>query len=192
MRLFGGLYQRVLMWSRHRHAPRYLFALSFAESSFFPIPPDVMLAPMALAKPERAWYFALLTTLASVAGGIAGYLIGMFALDWATPLLQQAGYFEKFVRVGTWFDRWGFWVVFAAGFSPIPYKLFTITAGAVGMSLPVFALASFISRGARFFLIAGLIRAGGPQLEARLLTYIDRIAIGLIVVAGIAWLVLRH
>lgn len=192
MRLFGGLYQRVLGWSRHRHAPRYLFALSFSESSFFPIPPDVMLAPMALAQPQRAWTYAFITTLASVAGGVAGYLIGMFALDWATPLLQQAGYYEKFLRVGGWFDEWGFWVVFIAGFSPIPYKLFTITAGAVGMSLPLFALASFISRGARFFLIAGLIRAGGPELEAQLLKYIDRIAIGLVVLAGLAWLVLRH
>ena len=98
MRLFSSLYERVMRWSRHPHAPRYLAVLSFAESSFFPIPPDVMLAPMALANPARAWRLAALTTAASVIGGLAGYLIGLFAFDMVEPLLHSAGYFPKYLQ----------------------------------------------------------------------------------------------
>ena len=192
MRIFGGLYKRVLSWSRHPRAPSYLAGLSFAESSFFPIPPDVMLAPMALARPDRAWWFAFITTAASVAGGVAGYFIGLFAFEQVLPFLKDIGYYEKYLTVREWFDEWGFWAIFVAGFSPVPYKLFTITAGAVSMSLPVFVLASFIARGARFYLVAGLIRAGGPELEEKLLRNIDRLAIIGIVVLVVGYLLLKH
>lgn len=184
MTLFRGLYDRVLEWSRHPHAERYLAGLSFAESSFFPIPPDVMLAPMTLAKPSRAWRFALLTTVASVAGGIAGYAIGYFALTHAEPLILDLGYGDAYDTVKGWFAEWGFWAVFIAGFSPVPYKLFTIAAGAVAMPLAPFALASTVGRGARFFLVAGLIKAGGPEFEAKLRRHIDLITI-VTVVAGV-------
>ena len=191
MPVLGGLYQRVLGWSRHRHAPRYLAGLSFAESSFFPIPPDVMLAPMTLAQPRKAWRFALLTTVASVLGGLAGYAIGYYALEWVTPWLRELGYYDGYMTVREWFDRWGFLAIFIAGFSPVPYKLFTITAGAVAMSLPLFAVASFVGRGARFYLVAGLIRAGGEELEQRILHHIDRLAIAVVVLGAIAYWLLK-
>ncbi|MEJ2395819.1 MAG: DedA family protein, partial [Candidatus Thiodiazotropha sp.] len=144
MRLFSSLYSRTMQWSRHPHAPRYLAGLSFAESSFFPIPPDVMLAPMSLASPKRAWYFAALTTLASVLGGMLGYVIGHFAFDLIQPYLHEWGYWQAYQRTQLWFDEWGFWAIFLAGFSPIPYKVFTITAGVISMALLPFLLASAV------------------------------------------------
>lgn len=176
MRLFSALYDRVMSWSRHRHAPWYLGGLSFAESSFFPIPPDVMLAPMCMAQPAKAWRFALLTTVASVAGGVFGYLIGMFAFDLIEPLVGVGGrYHETFQEGKDWFDRWGVWAVFIAGFSPIPYKIFTITAGVLSMSIVPFIVASAVGRGSRFFLVAGLMAWGGEAMERRLRQYVDTI-----------------
>jgi membrane protein YqaA with SNARE-associated domain len=126
MRIFSALYERTMTWAAHRHAPWYLGGLSFAESSFFPIPPDVMLAPMSLARTDRAWWYATLTTVASVVGGLFGYLIGMLAIDAVLPLLVDAGYGSRYDQAIAWFAEWGVWVVFIAGFSPIPYKLFTM------------------------------------------------------------------
>jgi membrane protein YqaA with SNARE-associated domain len=190
MALFEGLYHRVLGWSRHRHATAYLAGLSFAESSFFPIPPDVMLAPMTLAQPERAWRLAAITTLASVVGGVLGYLIGMFALSWVLPIIVDHGYEHYYELSKAWFETWGVLAVFIAGFSPIPFKVFTITAGAVSMSMPLFVLASLVGRGARFFLVAGLIRWGGARFEARLRQNIDRVAIvgTILAVVALWWL----
>jgi membrane protein YqaA with SNARE-associated domain len=173
MRLFGPLYDRVLGWAAHPKARWYLGGLSFAESSFFPVPPDVMLAPMALARPVDAWRLAFLTTLTSVAGGVLGYAIGYFALDLVEPWMVAGGYWEGYLEVRGWFQTWGFWAVLAAGFSPIPYKLFTIAAGALGMFLPAFVIASFIGRGGRFFLVAGLIRWGGAPMEAQLRRHVE-------------------
>ena len=184
MRLFSKLYDRVMSWSRHRHAQWYLGGLSFAESSFFPIPPDVMLAPMSMAQPARAWRFALLTTLASVAGGMLGYAIGMFAFDLIQPFVGEGGrYQDAFEHGKQWFDRWGVWAVFLAGFSPIPYKIFTITAGVLSMAFVPFVIASAVGRGARFFLVAALMAWGGEPMERRLRQYVDTmgwIMIGLI------------
>ncbi len=191
MGLFGALYTRVMRWSVHPHAPRYLAALSFAESSFFPVPPDVMLAPMALATPARAWRYAAITTLASVVGGLFGYLIGALALEAVLPLIQHAGYGPQYDLVQTWFQRWGFWALFAAGFSPIPYKLFTIASGAVSMALPPFVLASLLGRGMRFFLVAGLMVWGGAPMQRVLLQYVDRIGWALAALAAVAYLVFR-
>ncbi len=192
MALFSSLYDRVMAWSQHRHAPRYLAALSFSESSFFPIPPDVMLLPMALARPQQAWRLAALTTAASVLGGMLGYLIGMFAFELVEPLMQRLGYFPRYLQVKDWFAAWGFWAVFLAGFSPIPYKLFTIAAGVIAMPLIPFLLASLFGRGARFFLVAALMVWGGEGMQARLRQYIDRVGwimvllvILVIVVAGL-------
>ena len=186
MRLFAPLYDRVMRWSRHRHAPRYLAGLSFAESSFFPIPPDVMLAPMALAAPARAWKFALLTTIASVIGGLFGYLIGVFAFELVEPLLQNAGYYDRYLQAREWFAEWGFWAIFLAGFSPIPYKIFTITAGVISMALMPFVMASLIGRGARFFLVAALMAWGGERVEQGLKQYVERIGwITVLLVIGV-------
>lgn len=173
MRLFSPLYAKAMRWARHPHAPWYLGGLSFAESSFFPVPPDVMLAPMSLAQPGRAWRFALLTTVTSVLGGVLGYLIGMLAFDMIEPLLADAGYHEKYLQARAWFDRWGFWAVFLAGFSPIPYKVFTITAGVIAMAFLPFVLASVVGRGARFFLVAALMVWGGERMERQLRRWVD-------------------
>jgi len=191
-RVFSRLLDLVLSWSRHPHASWYLGALSFAESSFFPVPPDVMLAPMVLARREHAWRYALLTTLMSVVGGLAGYLIGAYAIDWIMPWLVKFGYLGKFERAQTWFDAWGFWAILAAGFSPIPYKVFTIAAGAMSMVVLPFLLASIIGRGARFFLVAGLIYWGGEKFERQLKRYVDMIGWMVVVIIVILILVLRH
>lgn len=190
MRLFSALYERVMRWAAHRYAARYLAGLSFAESSFFPIPPDVMLAPMTLARPDRGWWLAGITTVASVAGGVLGYFIGWLAIEALEPVLQRAGYDEAYLLAREWFDRWGFWAVLVAGFSPIPYKVFTIAAGAMLMFLPGFVLASLLGRGARFFLVAGLIMWGGAPMERAIRKHVDLLGWITIValVAGYFWL----
>ena len=162
-------------WHGRGTAPWYLGSLSFAESSFFPIPPDVMLAPMCLATPARAWRLALLTTVTSVAGGLFGYLIGHYAFEAIEPMLQDSGYWHRYQTAVAWFERWGFWAVFVAGFSPIPYKMFTIAAGALSMALLPFTVASLIGRGARFYLVAGLMAWSGARMEAALHRYVDRL-----------------
>jgi membrane protein YqaA with SNARE-associated domain len=190
MRIFSRLYDWTLSLARHRHAERYLAALSFAESSFFPIPPDVMLAPMVLAAPARGMRYATVTTIASVVGGAAGYLIGLLALDAIMPLLERFGYLDVYARANAWFDDWGFLAILAAGFSPIPYKIFTIAAGALNMFFPGFIIASALGRGARFFLVAGIIRFGGPRMADGLRRYVDAlgwIVVALIVVAIVIW-----
>lgn len=194
MRLFGRLYDRVLAWSAHRHAERYLAALSFAESSFFPIPPDVMLAPMCLARRARAWRFAAVTTIASLLGGVAGYAIGYFLFETLEPWLRESDYWAAYRTGRAWFDTWGVWAVLIAGFSPIPYKIFTIAAGVATLNLPAFMLASFAGRGARFFLVAGLIVAGGERMAELLPKYVERIGWSVVVVGVIgAWYyVQRH
>jgi len=186
MRIFEPLYEKVLGWARHPHAVRYLAGLSFAESSFFPVPPDVMLAPMCLAKPRKAWSYAMVTTLASLAGGVAGYFIGYFLFDAVEPWLKTTHYWDAYLHGRAWFDRYGVWAVFVAGFSPVPYKIFTISAGVAVLNLPGFIVASFVGRGARFFLVAGLIAAGGPRVEAVLQRYVERIGWAVVVVASMA------
>jgi membrane protein YqaA with SNARE-associated domain len=189
MKVFGPLYDWTLRCSAHRRAPWFLAGLSFAESSFFPIPPDVMLAPMVLARPERKWRFAMITTVFSVLGGLAGYLIGLFAIELIEPLIADAGYHDAYAASLEWFATWGFWVVFLAGFSPIPYKVFTIAAGAMAVALLPFVVASLIGRGARFVLVAVLIGWGGPRVEPYVRRYIDWIGWGLVLLCGLAALV---
>lgn len=191
MKIFSPLYQRAMQWARHRHAPWYLGGLSFAESSFFPIPPDVMLAPMSLANPSKAWMFALITTLASVAGGVLGYFIGVFAFDLIEPWLVTTKYWPKYLEAQAWFERWGFWAVFVAGFSPIPYKVFTIAAGVASMALLPFVAASLVGRGARFFLVAGLMKLGGVRMEAALHRYVEWLGWLMVAVVVVAVVVLN-
>ncbi len=194
MKLFAPLYERAMQWARHRDAPWYLGGMSFAESSFFPIPPDVMLAPMALARPEKAWLYAWITTLASVAGGVFGYFIGLLAFDAIEPWLQTSRYWGAYQTATQWFDEWGVVAVFIAGFSPIPYKVFTIAAGALSMALLPFTLASVIGRGGRFFLVAGLMRWGGARMEAQIRQHIDRLGwatVALVAVGAAAYLALK-
>jgi membrane protein YqaA with SNARE-associated domain len=161
------LYQRVLALSASRHAPWWLAAIAFAESSFFPIPPDVLLIPMALARPRRAWRLAAVCTLASVAGGALGYYIG-YALfnQLAGPLLHAYGYDAAFARFQDTYAKYGLWVILVKGLTPIPYKIVTIASGAAHFDFAVFMAASLVTRGLRFFIVAGLLRVYGEPVRA--------------------------
>ncbi|MES0874227.1 YqaA family protein [Sinimarinibacterium thermocellulolyticum] len=194
MRLFARLYDWTMRASRHRRANWYLGAVSLAESSFFPIPPDVMLAPMTLARPRDWLALAGLTTVTSVIGGLFGYGIGYFLLDASLPLIERLGYLPAYEQATTWFERYGFWAVFAAGFTPIPYKIFTVSAGGAQMALLPFLLGSLIGRGGRFFLVAGLVRVLGPRIEPKLRAYVDAIGwivLVLLVLGLLIWQVSR-
>ena len=187
MKIFSSLYVRVMRWASHRYAPWFLAALSFAEASFFPVPPDTMLAPMSIAKPKAAWGYATLAMLASVCGGLLGYTIGKFAFEIVTPWLHSMGYWPAYLRTEQWFKAWGVWAILLAGFSPIPYKLFTITAGAVAMPIFPFVLAAAVGRGARFYLVAGLMRWGGEDMQRILHKYIDRLGWVMVIAALIIY-----
>lgn len=158
------LYDWVMGLAASRHAPLSLFAVSFAESSFFPIPPDVMLAPMCLAKPEKAWRYALICTLASVLGGMLGYAIGYFLRDFGLWIMAATGHSGGLDQFQCWYGKYGVWVILAKGMTPIPYKLVTIASGLAAFSFPVFIAASALTRGARFFLVAFIIKRFGPTL----------------------------
>jgi membrane protein YqaA with SNARE-associated domain len=184
VKIFSALYEWTLKWAEHKFAPRILAVLTFAESVFFPIPPDVLLAPMVLAQREKAWKFATLTTVASVLGGIVGYGLGYMMFEpWIQPLITEFGYQARFDKAMLWFSEWGVWVVFIAGFSPIPYKLFTVSAGFLHMAFLPFLLASAIGRGMRFFLVAGVIRWGGAPMEQKIRQWVD--VLGWLVVSAI-------
>ena len=189
MKIFSVLYQWTLRWAEHEFAPRILALLTFCESVFFPIPPDVLLAPMVLAKPKKAWQFATLTTVSSIMGGMVGYWLGYLMFEpWIEPIIVEFGYQARFDKIMTWFEQWGVWVVFIAGFSPIPYKLFTVSAGFLQMAFLPFVLVSAVGRGMRFFLVAGLIKWGGAAMEKKLRQYIDILGWGIVVLIVIVYL----
>ncbi|HAU92579.1 MAG TPA: hypothetical protein DCW59_09495 [Alteromonas sp.] len=192
MKLFQPCYDLALRWSKHPAASRYLALLSFAESVIFPIPPDVMLAPMSLSQPSRAWHFALITTLASIVGGVAGYLLGFFAFDTLLQsFIESSGYAHKLETAIGWFEAYGVWVVFLAGFSPIPYKIFTVSAGFLQMAFLPFLIASAIGRGARFFLVATLMKWGGARMEEQLRKYVEVLGWAVVGLAIVAYMMLR-
>jgi membrane protein YqaA with SNARE-associated domain len=185
------LYDWVMGLAASRHAPASLFAISFAESSFFPIPPDVMLAPMVLARPDRAWRYAALCTLASVLGGMLGYAIGYFLSDVALMLMKATGHAEGLASFQCWYGRFGVWVILIKGLTPIPYKLVTIASGLAHFSFPIFVIASAVTRSARFFLVAGVVKKVGPAMlpviEKRLALFA-----GLLIALVIGGLVASH
>ena len=169
------LYDWVLHWADTKHATPALFTLSLAESSFFPIPPDVLLAPLCLGNRSRAFRFAFWCSLASVIGGVIGYGIGVFL--WEDAGVSQLFYDyvpgftqETFTKVQGHYDHWNFWIVFAAGFTPLPFKVITITAGVFGINFWMFLLASVVGRSARFYLVAFLLNRYGARVQ----TLIDR------------------
>ncbi len=183
MKLFSCLYNKTLAWSAHRHAPYYLAGVSFVESSIFPIPPDVMLISMGLARPHRSWHYALIATLFSVIGGMLGYLIGMYCIELIRPYILASSYASSYNQIQKWFDHSGVWMVILAGFTPFPYKIFTVSAGALHMAFLPFVIGSVIGRGIRFFMVCGLMYYAGERLEVKLRRYID--IIGLVLVAFI-------
>nr|WP_252738973.1 YqaA family protein [Colwellia sp. D2M02] len=186
------MYQWTLRWAEHKFAPRILAFITFIESIFFPIPPDVLLAPMVLAKPHNAWRLATITTIASILGGSVGYLLGYLMFEpWIQPLITEFGYQARFDTAISWFMQWGVWVVFIAGFSPIPYKLFTVSAGFLHMAFLPFLMASAIGRGLRFFLVAGLIKWGGSAMEQKIRQWVDVLGWGVVIAIIIAYFALR-
>lgn len=192
MKVFSNLYQWTLRWAKHKFAPSILAFLTFIESIFFPIPPDVLLAPMVLAKPEKAWRFATIATVASILGGAVGYLLGYLMFEpWIQPLITEFGYQERFDKAISWFKEWGVWVVFIAGFSPVPYKLFTVSAGFLQMAFLPFFITSAVGRGMRFFLVAGLIKWGGSAMEQKIRQWVDVLGWGLVIAIIIAYFTLR-
>ena len=160
------LYDWVLALAGHKHALWALAAVSFVESSFFPIPPDVMILPMVLAAPSRAWLIATVATVSSVLGGLAGYAIGMFLFDVVgQPLFAAYGYDAAFSEFSQLYNESGAWVVAMAGLTPFPFKVITIASGATGLDLWVFVTAAILSRGARFFLVAAILWKFGPPIK---------------------------
>ncbi|MBP5616028.1 MAG: DedA family protein [Alphaproteobacteria bacterium] len=165
------IYDKMLELSEGKGAMMALFAVAFAESSFFPIPPDIMLIPMILAAPSKAWRMAMLATVASVIGGYFGYGIGVFLFDMvAEPLLKFYGYLEKFQEFEDYYHIYGAWIVFGAGLTPFPYKIITIASGAVHLNLAVFTVASVLARGGRFFVVAWLLKKYGAPMK----TFIEK------------------
>jgi membrane protein YqaA with SNARE-associated domain len=178
-------YDRLIALAASRNAPWWLALIAFAEASFFPIPPDVMLIPMALARPRSAWRIAAICTLASVAGGAFGYLIGVAVFDQvARPILSIYGYGPAFAAFQEKFQEYGVWIVLIKGLTPIPYKIVTIAAGAARMNFGAFMLASLATRGARFFLVATLLHYFGDSvrdfIERRLTLVTSAVAVGVV------------
>jgi membrane protein YqaA with SNARE-associated domain len=184
--MFRKLYDWVMGLAASRRAPWFLAIISFAESSFFPVPPDVMLAPMVLAKRERAFLYAAICTAASVVGGLLGYAIGVFLQPLGEAILRVFGHPEGVAEFRHWFDKWGLLVILIKGATPIPYKLVTITAGIARFDLFTFVWASILTRGVRFFLVAAILKYFGPamlhEFERRLNTY--AILLILLIVGG--------
>jgi len=160
------LYDWVIDLAGSRHAPLALAIVSFLESSCFPVPPDVMLAPMVLAKPQRAFLFAGVCTVASVLGGLLGYAIGVWLAPLGHYILAFFGHPQGQEEFHRWFAQWGVWIILIKGLTPIPYKLVTITAGLARFDLFTFVWASIVTRGARFLLTATLLKYFGPGIRA--------------------------
>ena len=186
-------YHRVLALAASPRAPIWLAIVSFAESSFFPIPPDALLVPMALARPDRAWRLAFVCTVASVLGGVLGYVIGYALFDViATPLLRAYHYEAAFERFRQSYAEWGLLIILVKGLTPIPYKIVTIASGAALFNFPLFVAASIVTRGARFFLVATLLHFYGEAvrdfIERRLTLVTTLVAAGIV----LGFVILRY
>jgi membrane protein YqaA with SNARE-associated domain len=179
------LYMRTLALAASPRAGWWLFGIAFAEASFFPIPPDALLIPMALARPDRAWRLAVICLAGSVIGGALGYLIGYAVFDQlARPLIELYGYGDRFAAFQALYARWGLWLILVKGLTPIPYKIVTIASGAAGFNFWMFMAASVVTRGARFFIVAALLRYYGTPvrdfIERRLTLVTSLLAAGIV------------
>jgi membrane protein YqaA with SNARE-associated domain len=192
-RIHRRLYDWMMHWAHTPHSMAALFLLAFAESSFFPIPPDALLIALVLGAAGRWVTFAALCTAGSVLGGIAGYGIGMFLMDTVgvkvIDFYHAQAYYE---RVAVWYKQYDFWIVFAAAFTPIPYKVFTIASGAFHMNLIGFTLASAVGRGARFFLVAGLLRLAGEPVRRFIDKYFDWLALAFVALLAGGFAVIKY
>lgn len=181
------IYDRVMLLAEGPQAEKWLALVSFTESSFFPIPPDAMIVPMVLARPERAWRIAFICTIASVVGGFFGYAIGYFLFETiGRPIVDLYGYQAAFDKFQHQFQEWGLWIILIKGMTPIPYKIVTIASGVAHFDLLVFAAASLVTRAARFFLVAALLKIFGPPLRTFIERYLTLVttALLLLIVGG--------
>ena len=190
------LYDWVIHFANTRHGATALFILSFAESSFFPVPPDVLLGPLALGAPKKWFRFALACSIASVLGGILGYCIGMFLWKeigpWAYAHLGGIGLTEEnFAKFRSWYDKYDFWIVFTCGFTPLPYKVCTISAGVAEIYFPGFLIASAVSRSARFFIVAGLFGWKGEKMRPFIEKYFNWFSLAFVVLLIGGFLVIK-
>ena len=183
--MFRGLYDWTLRLAGHRHAIRSMAAISFAESSFFPIPPDVMIVPMILARRDQAWLIAAVCTVSSVAGGALGYAIGYFLYDTVGQwLMNFYGMSDGIEQFRAWYDKWGAAIILVKGLTPIPFKLVTIASGFAAFNFPLFLATALVTRGARFFIIAALLKRFGEPIQE----FIERrlTLVGLLFLAALA------
>ncbi len=190
MNLFKPLYEKALVWARHRLAERYLAVLSFMEAFIFPLMPEIMLAPMTLAQPQRWARYATISLVASTLGSLIGYAMGHYGFQFAHPLLERLGwlpgieaYMAKLRGLGGWEV---FWLLVGGGFLPIPLKLIAWSSGAVGVSLPAYVLAMIVGRGKRVYLLCGAIRLGGEKAEQTVHKWIEWIGWGMLVLIVLA------
>lgn len=197
MKIFGPLYERTLAWAAHRHAPAYLTGLSFVEAIIFPVMPEVMLAPMCVAQPRRAFWFATLSLIGSMVGAVIGYALGHYAFEALKPMFAALGMLDNIeagiatVQAKMAESPWAvFTFLVIGGFMPIPMKVFTWASGIVGVPMLQYVLSMLIGRGKRVFLLALVIRIGGPRAEAALRRYIEPVGwiATAVVVLGIGWL----
>jgi membrane protein YqaA with SNARE-associated domain len=197
VKLFQPLFDRAIVWSAHKRAPWLLALLSFCEAIFFPVPPELMLVPMCLSNPKRGFWYAAISLGGSVAGMFIGYAIGYWAMDAVMPLLDKVGYSQEFLQIKQQVQQGGgaraFWLLVIAGFTPVPFKIFTLASGAVHMPLLPFFFGALIGRGKRVFLVALAIRLGGEKAERALRKYIEPIGwFALALLVGLVAWVLLH
>ncbi len=191
--MFKSIYQWTLSLAESRHAPWALGAIAFAESSFFPIPPDPLLAVMTIARPNRAWVYALICTLASVAGGVLGYAIGALLFETLGKwLIELYGYGNRVEELRALYAQWGWAFILFKGLTPIPFKIVTITSGLLGYSLPLFIALSFVTRGARFLIVAILLNRYGDRIRGSLEKYFGPLLVVFIVIVIVGfWIAAR-
>jgi membrane protein YqaA with SNARE-associated domain len=192
-RLLRRLYDWVIGWGESPYGSVALFLLSFAESSFFPIPPDVLLIALALGKPSKAFRFALICTIGSVLGGMFGYYIGSAMFDIiGKPILAFYGFTKQFENVRILYNTYDVWIVAISGFTPIPYKVFTIASGVFSMNFPLFVIVSFFSRGARFFIVSALIWKFGKPIKSFIDKYFNILSILFIIILIAGFFVIKY
>ena len=189
MEFVKQLYDWMLSWADSPYGVPALFALAFAESSFFPLPPDVLLIALALGNPGNAWWYATVATVGSVLGGALGYGIGWYG---GRPVLKKIMGQERVDVVHDYFQRYEAWAILIAGFTPIPYKIFTIGAGAFFVDFKTFMMASVVSRGARFFLVAGAIQLFGPWIKEAIERYFNLFSVVFIVLLGLGFWIVKY
>ena len=187
------LYDWELSWAETKYGSWALFLNAFAESSFFPVPPDILLIALSVGKPKKSFFYSLICSIGSVLGGILGYIIGLKFMDIiGMKIIQYYGIIDKYDKVGELYRTYDAWAVGIAGFTPIPYKVFTIAAGAFHISFIVFIIASVVSRSARFFLVGGLIYVFGPKIKMYIDKYFNILAVAFVILLILGFILIKY